>query len=87
MTPQETEPKLPPSVGGSPVGQWGLTTGAGELTAAVWEGSPWKLFKVAINPITEPTDLDLKAGSPQDKKLPRREHNATHQQITGLQLY
>ena len=87
MTPQETEPKLPPTVGGSPVGQWGLTTGAGELTAAVWEGPSWKLYKVAINPIIEPTDLDLRAGSPQDKKLPGREHNPTHKQITGLHVY
>ena len=69
------------------MGWKGLTMGTEGLTTAVWEGPPWKLFKVAINPITEPTDLDLRAGSPQDKKLPRREHNATHQQITGLQLY
>ena len=67
------------------MGQWGLTTGAGELTAAVWEGPSWKLYKVAINPIIEPTDLDLRAGSPQAKKL--YQVGIEPHQIIGLKLY
>jgi len=31
--------------------------------------------------------IDLRAGSSQVKKLPGREGNPTHQQITGLKLY
>ena len=41
MTPQKTEPNLPASVGGSPVGCQGLNTGTRALAAAVWEDLPW----------------------------------------------
>ena len=41
VTPQKILLKLPASVGGSPVGHQGLTTGTGTLAAAVWEGLPW----------------------------------------------
>ena len=51
--------------------------------------SPWglmvTLLEVTINWTIE--SIDLRAGSSQVKKLPGREGNPTHQQITGLKLY
>ena len=45
VTPQVTEPKLPPRAGGSPleawVGQQRFTTGTGALATPLWEGPPW----------------------------------------------
>ena len=43
------------------------------------------LLEVTINWTIE--SIDLRAGSSQVKKLPGREGNPTHQQITGLKLY
>ena len=80
VIPQEAEPDLPASPGGSPV------------EACIGRCSPqglghwqqfWKgplciiLLEVAINPNTEP--LDPRAGSPQAKQLTGREHSLTHQ--------
>ena len=51
MTPQKTEPKLPASVGGPPLGRQGLTTGY---------GGHWKVplginpLELTINPTIEP---------------------------------
>ena len=43
------------------------------------------LLEVTINPTIEPKDS--RAGCPQAKKLPGREHNPTHPRIVGLKLY
>ena len=69
MTPQETEPKLPASVGGSPVEAWvsrGSPQGQGS-----WKQQSWKvLLGGAIIPTMEP--VDSRAGSPQAKQLTGR---------------
>ena len=41
-------------------------------------------MEVAIKPTIEP--IDPRAGLPQAKQLPGKEHNPTHQQIIGLKL-
>ena len=88
VTLQETEPKLPASVRGSPVevSQQMLTTGIGGLAAAVLD-SPFGVntLGVTIKLTIEPTDL--RAGSPQAKKLPWMELSPIHQQIIELKLY
>ena len=41
-------------------------------------------MEVAIKPTIEP--IDPRAGLPQAKQLPGKEHNPTHQQIIGIKL-
>ena len=78
MTPQETEPDLPASVGGSPMDVWvnsDLPCGWG-----YWQQHPLLasfLLEVTINPVRDP--VDLRAGSPQAKQITGREPNSTHQ--------
>ena len=67
-------------------GSAGLTTGMGALAAAVLKmalgmsplGDHHYLYRGAHRP---------KGWFPQAKKIPGREHNSTHQKITGLKLY
>ena len=71
-------------LGGSPVEVWvgrGSPQGLGhwqQQSEKVSLGNPplVTLLEVIINPTIEPTDP--RAGSPQYKQLPRREHNPTH---------
>ena len=72
---EETKPKLPASVRESPVEAWVHRDRS--LLVSI-------LLEDAINLTIEP--IYLKVGSPQVKKLPRRECKPTHQQITGLKL-
>ena len=70
VNPQETEPKLPVSVGGPPVEAWvGRDSPQGH-----WQQQARKVL-LGIS------SLDTRAGSPQAKQLPGRECNPTHQQI------
>ena len=89
MIPQETEPKLSASVGGSPVEAW---VGRGSPQGwGYWQQQSGKaplgiiLLDVAIKPtmgLIEP-----RAVSSQARELPEKECSPTHQQIIGLQLY
>ena len=89
MTPQETEQKLPALVEGLLWGR-GLTgthhrdgdTGNNSLGSFLLVQT---LLEFSINLTKEP--IDPRAGSPQAKKLPGREHNPTHQQIIRLRFY
>ena len=50
VTPQETEPDLPPKVGvsyGSEVQEW-LALGTRVLAAAILEGGPWRLVSLEV---------------------------------------
>ena len=80
MPSQEAEPKLPASVGRSPVEVW---VGRGSSQErGTGNRSPRRfllakaLLEVAINPIMEP--IDPRARSPQAKQLPGREPASTH---------
>ena len=84
VTLQETEPKLPASVGGSPVKMWigRAHHRDGALAAAVWEGPPWHKSSWR-----SPLTLHHRDVSPQAKQWTNRECNPTHCQIIGLKLY
>ena len=83
-----SEPNLPAGVGWCPVEarvSRGSPQGRGhwqQLSGKVPSGT---LLEVTINPTREP--VGPRAGPPQAKKLPGREHNPIHQQIVGLKLY
>ena len=88
MAPQETEPKLPASVTGSPVEAWvGRASPQGE---GHWQQQSRKiplaqtLLEVTINPTIEP--IDPRALSSQTKQLPGREqpHPSADNWITAL---
>ena len=82
MTPQETEPKPPASVGGSAAEVWvDRGSGTGRWAAVILEG-PLILLGVTINPTIKPTGP--RAGSSQAKKLRGRECSPIHQQIKAL---
>ena len=82
-TPQETEPKLPASVGGiSRASLQGWGTGSSNPGRSFLA---WSLLEVAINPTIE--TIDPRTWSPQAQQLPGRECNPIHQQIIGLKLY
>ena len=74
MTPQETEPKLPASVGWFPVGEAWIGRGHHRNGAPAW--------KVPLGGRHQP-----EGGVISGQKTPGREHNPTHQQMVGLKLY
>ena len=84
VTPKETKPKPPASVGGPPVEVWvGRDSPQGRGHREVPLGvNP---LAVCINPTIEP--VHPRIGATQAEQLPGRECNPTNQQIIGLKLY
>ena len=74
VTQQVTEPKLPASVGWFPVGEVWIGRGHHRNGAPAW--------KVPLGGCHQPEGWVISG-----QKIPGREHNPTHQQITGLKLY
>ena len=89
MTPEETDAKLPATVGGSPVEAW-VSKGSWQEWGH-WQKQSWKVrldvtpLRLAINPTTEP--IDPSPGMPQAKTLTRREYNLSHLQTIELKIY
>ena len=84
VTPRETEPKQPASIGESPVEAWvssgGGCTGSSSLEGAPWHKCPWRL------PLTLPYNPQTPGlGDFRPKTV--RECKPTQQQIIGLKLY
>ena len=90
MTPSETEPDLPASVGVSSaeVGGWlWLTTGTRTLAAEVLGSTPWREPSQSL-PLAPPKSwVGSSAGFPQAKQPTGREHSPTHQQTSRLKFY
>ena len=89
MTSKKTKPKLPASVGGSPLKA--LVSGCSTQGQRYWEQQSGKIlliYTLLVFPINTNIELvDPSARSPQAKQLPGRECSSSQEKIIELKFY